>query len=132
MNTPLFAYNIYDSRCPTRDLLARLADKWVLLVMDKLENGPMRFNTLRREIMGITQKMLTQTLRKLERDGLIERTVFQTMPVTVEYRLTALATTLIETVTVLAHWAESNMDAVAAAQTAYDSANPSLNLQSLP
>jgi DNA-binding HxlR family transcriptional regulator len=122
MNTQLFEYNIYDSRCPTRDLLARLADKWVLLILDKLEQGPARFNSLRRDIMGITQKMLTQTLRRLERDGLVERTVFQSMPVTVEYKLTPLAATLIETVTVLAHWAESNMDAVAAAQVAYDQA----------
>ncbi|MFJ3056691.1 winged helix-turn-helix transcriptional regulator [Herbaspirillum sp. NPDC087042] len=120
MSTPLYEYDIYDSRCPTRDLLARLADKWVLLVLDRLDNGPTRFNTLRRDIMGITQKMLTQTLRKLERDGLVERTVFEGKPVTVEYKLTPLATTLIETVTVLAHWAESNMDAVAAAQEAFD------------
>ena len=120
MATRLFEYNIYDSRCPTRDLLARLADKWVLLVLDKLEQGPTRFNTLRRDIMGITQKMLAQTLKRLERDGLVERTVFQTKPITVEYKLTPLASTLIESVTVLAHWAESNMDAVSAAQTAYD------------
>ncbi|MCP1119215.1 DNA-binding HxlR family transcriptional regulator [Robbsia andropogonis] len=71
---------------------------------------------------SITQKMLAQTLKRLKRDGLVERTVFQAKPITVEYTLTHLGGTLIESVTVLAHWAESNMDTVSAAQTAYDNA----------
>jgi DNA-binding HxlR family transcriptional regulator len=123
MEKKRYEYNVYDNRCPTRDLLTRLADKWVLLVLDKLEQGPTRFNTLRREIMGVTQKMLTQTLRKLERDGLVERNIYNTMPMTVEYRLTPLAATLIETISGITHWAESNMDAVAAAQATYDQAH---------
>lgn len=115
-----YTYNIYEDRCPTRQVLERLADKWALLILDRLEAGPQRFNELKREIKQITQKVLTQTLRKLERDGLITRTVYATKPVTVEYALTALGATLTEAVGALAHWAEKNMDAVAAAQAAYD------------
>ncbi|POP46753.1 transcriptional regulator [Superficieibacter electus] len=123
MNEKQLPWNIYDDRYPTRDVLARLADKWALLVLGRLENGPMRFNHLRRDIRGISQKVLTQTLRKLERDGLISRQIFATVPVTVEYNLTSLGRTLTDTVTVLAHWVERNMDAVQAAQAAYDAAN---------
>jgi DNA-binding HxlR family transcriptional regulator len=117
-------YNVYEDRCPTRLVLDRLADKWALLILDRLREGPVRFNHLRREIKGISQKVLSQTLKKLERDGLISRSVFPTVPVTVEYRLTPLGQTLTETVSALAHWAESNMDAVLAAQAAYDGALP--------
>lgn len=70
MNKLQIPYDVYDDRCPTRDVLSRLADKWALLVLGCLEKEPQRFNNLRRQIRGITQKMLTQTLRKLERDGL--------------------------------------------------------------
>ena len=69
MNKLQLPYDVYDDRCPTRDVLSRLADKWALLVLGCLEKEPQRFNSLRRHIRGITQKMLTQTLRKLERDG---------------------------------------------------------------
>ncbi|WP_245000902.1 winged helix-turn-helix transcriptional regulator [Dickeya dadantii] len=103
-------------------VLERLADKWALLVLARLEqtHEPVRFNALKRGIKGITQKMLTQTLRKLERDGLISRKVFNTVPVTVEYALTPLGDTLTETVATLAHWAEKNIDAVLTAQAAWD------------
>ncbi|WP_254844800.1 winged helix-turn-helix transcriptional regulator [Dickeya dadantii] len=84
---------------------------------------PVRFNALKRGIKGSTQKMLTQTLRKLERDGLISRKVFNTVPVTVEYALTPLGDTLTETVATLAHWAEKNIDAVLTAQAAWDAAS---------
>lgn len=124
MNKPQLPYDIYDDRCPTRDVLARLADKWALLVLGCLETGPLRFNHLRRHIRGITQKMLTQTLRKLERDGLISRQIFPTVPVTVEYRLSPLGKTLTQTVSLLTLWVEDNMDAMSAAQQAYDKANP--------
>ncbi|WP_112661963.1 winged helix-turn-helix transcriptional regulator [Microvirga flavescens] len=117
------AYNVYEDRCPTRLVLDRLADKWALLILDRLEDGPVRFNHLRRDIKGISQKVLSQTLKKLERDGLISRTVFPTVPVTVEYALTPLGLTLTETVSALAHWAERNMDAVLAAQASYDAAS---------
>ena len=75
MNKLQLPYDVYDDRCPTRDVLSRLADKWALLVLGCLEKEPQRFNSLRRHIRGITQKMLTQTLRKLERDGLVSRKI---------------------------------------------------------
>jgi DNA-binding HxlR family transcriptional regulator len=114
------AYDVYKELCPTRMVLDRLADKWALLILDRLEDGPMRFNQLRRDIDGISQKVLSQALKKLERDGLLSRTVYPTVPVTVEYALTPLGHTLTDTVSALAHWAERNMDAVLAAQAAYD------------
>lgn len=116
------AYDVYEDRCPTRLVLDRLADKWAVLILDRLRIGPVRFNHIRRDIKGISQKVLSQTLKKLERDGLISRTVFPTVPVTVEYALTPLGLTLTETISALAHWAERNMDAVLAAQRTYDAA----------
>jgi len=120
MNYP---YNVYEDRCPTRMVLDRLADKWALLILDRLRVEAVRFNLLRREIKGISQKVLSQTLKKLERDGLIVRQAFPTVPVTVEYSLTPLGRTLTDTVAALAHWAEGNIEAVMAAQKAYDAAN---------
>ncbi|MDF2999635.1 MAG: transcriptional regulator, HxlR family [Xanthobacteraceae bacterium] len=117
-----YRYDVYEDRCPTRMVLDRLADKWAVLVLDRLEDGPVRFNAIRREIKGISQKVLSQTLKRLERDGLVTRTVYPTVPVTVEYALTPLGRTLTETVSALAHWAEHNMDAVLAAQAIYDAA----------
>jgi DNA-binding HxlR family transcriptional regulator len=89
-------------------------------VLDRLRDGPVRFNGLRRDIKGVSQKVLSQTLKALERDGLVSRSVFPTVPVTVEYAVTPLGRTLTETVAALAHWAERNMDEVLAAQAAYD------------
>ena len=114
------AYDVFEDRCPTRLVLDRLADKWALLVLDRLRDGPVRFNGLRRDIKGVSQKVLSQTLKALERDGLVTRSVFPTVPVTVEYAMTPLGRTLTETVAALAHWAERNMDEVLAAQAAYD------------
>lgn len=116
------AYDVYAMECPTRQVLDRLADKWALLLLDRLKSGPVRFNQLRREITGISQKVLSQALKKLERDGLISRSVTPTVPITVEYALTPLGATLTQTVAALAHWAETHMDAVRAAQLAYDAA----------
>lgn len=124
MNTSTQPYNVYEENCPTRSVLARLADKWVLLTLRRLESGPARFNALRRDIGGVSQRMLTQTLRRLERDGLVIREVFSTVPVTVEYRLSPLGMTLTETITVLAGWVESNMPAILDAQEKYDSYEP--------
>ncbi|QII40601.1 helix-turn-helix transcriptional regulator [Rouxiella badensis] len=120
MNAQQFPYDVYDDRCPTRDVLARLADKWALLVLGRLEKGPVRFNHLKRDIRGVTQKMLTQTLRKLERDGYISRKVYATVPITVEYHLTQLGKTLTDTITVMACWVEDNMDAIRQAQIVFD------------
>lgn len=113
-------YNVYEDRCPTRLVLDRIADKWALLILDRLSGGAVRFNHMRRDIKGISQKVLSQTLKRLERDGLISRAVFPTVPVTVEYAVTPLGRTLTETVTAITHWAERNMDAVLAAQASYD------------
>ena len=114
------AYDVFEDRCPTRLVLDRLADKWALLVLDRLRGGPVRFNGLRRDIKGVSQKVLSQTLKALVRDGLVSRSAFPTVPVTVEYAMTPLGRTLTETVAALAHWAERNMDEVLAAQAAYD------------
>jgi DNA-binding HxlR family transcriptional regulator len=115
-------YDIYENLCPTRKVLERLANKWALLILDRLRQGPVRFNQLQRDIKGISQKVLSQTLKKLERDGLLTRTVIPMVPVAVEYELSMLGQTLTESVATLAHWAEDNMDAVTAAQDAYDRA----------
>ncbi|MCW8996215.1 MAG: helix-turn-helix transcriptional regulator, partial [Psychromonas sp.] len=117
-----FVYDVYEERCPTRQVLGRLADKWALLILDSLESEAIRFNQLKRDIKGISQKVLSQTLKKLERDGLLSRTVYPTVPVTVEYALTPLGKTLTEAVSVFAHWTEHNMDAILAAQKSYDEA----------
>ncbi|MBV8048221.1 MAG: helix-turn-helix transcriptional regulator [Paludibacterium sp.] len=119
----LASYNVYSQACPARLVLDRLADKWSLLLMDRLSQGPVRFNQLRRDVEGISQKVLSQSLKKLERDGLIARRVFATVPVTVEYTLTELGATLSDTVASLAHWAERNIDAVLASQRQYDAHN---------
>lgn len=115
------AYDVYSARCPTRMVLDRIADKWAMLILGRLEDGPVRFNQLRREIEGVSQKVLSQSLKRLERDGLILRTVFATVPVTVEYALTPLGRTLTDTFSSVRRWAETNIEAVVAAQAAYDS-----------
>lgn len=110
----------YAANCPTRLVLDRIADKWTVLLLGLLGDGPVRFNRLRREIEGLSQKVLAQTLRKLERDGLISRTAFPTVPVTVEYALTPLGRTLAAAVEPLRVWAESHIQAVLHSQQAYD------------
>jgi DNA-binding HxlR family transcriptional regulator len=100
-------------------VLDRIADKWTMLVIVALEHGTLRFSELRRSIDGITQKMLTQTLRALERDGLVEREVIATVPVTVRYTLTPLGHSLADAVGVIRTWAYTNMDAIDAARQAY-------------
>ena len=97
--------NLSDQMCPSRLALDMLMDKWTPLVIFLLQNGPRRYTQLKRQIGGITQKMLTQTLRKLEREGLATRTVYPTSPPTVEYALTPLGETLREPLEELFHWA---------------------------
>lgn len=113
-------YDIYSDLCPARAVLDRIADKWALLIMDRLAHGPTRFNVLKRDVSGISQKVLSQTLKLLERDGLVSRKAYPTVPVTVEYALTPLGENLSMAVAAFAHWAESNMDAIRKAQLAYD------------
>jgi DNA-binding HxlR family transcriptional regulator len=112
--------NAYSADCPTRQILDRVGDKWAVLILLLLRNEPMRFNRLRRAIEGISQKMLSQVLKSLERDGLIRRRVIPTVPVTVEYSLLPLGATLAEAVDPLRDWAEKNLKEVLAAQRRYD------------
>ena len=109
-----------DEGCPMRDILDRVGDKWSVLVVILLRDGKMRFSGLRRAVEGISQRMLTQTLRQLERDGLVDRTVYPEVPVRVEYALTALGRTLIEPLSALAEWAQTNRDAILSNRAAYD------------
>jgi DNA-binding HxlR family transcriptional regulator len=111
----------YHATCPTRLILDRIADKWAVLLLGLLAERPTRFNELRRRIGGISQKMLAQTLKSLERDGLVRRRAFPTVPVTVEYSITPLGITLAQAVDPIRLWAEQNLKAVQAAQRRYDS-----------
>lgn len=120
MDTGHERYDILDVACPTRQVLARIGDKWSMLVICALEPGTLRFSALRRHIGDITQKMLTQTLRGLERDGLVTREVFPTVPVTVRYSLTPLGGSLAEAVDGLRGWAYAHMDAIDSARDDFD------------
>ncbi len=101
--------SVLDPRCPSRLVLDRIADKWTALVIQILAGGTMRYAALQREIGGISQKMLTQTLRSLERDGLVQRTVHPVVPPKVEYSLTKLGRTLIEPLQGLCRWSEKHL-----------------------
>jgi DNA-binding HxlR family transcriptional regulator len=113
-------YDVFVANCPSRQLLDRLSDKWVTLVLCALEDGSQRYSQLARTIAGVSQKMLTQTLRTLERDGMITRTVTASVPVTVTYELTALGRSLLVVFGGLKTWAESHMDEVIEARASYD------------
>ncbi len=102
------------------EMLARIGDKWTVLVVELLKGGPMRFNEIRRTVSGISQRMLTLTLRDLERDGLVTRTVYPTIPPRVEYQLTRLGRSLYEPVTAVANWVRRNRPAMEAARKAFD------------
>lgn len=108
-------------KCPAvRDVLNRIGDKWSVQIVDLLGDGAMRFSDLRRSIEGISQRMLTLTLRGLERDGLISRTVFPEIPPRVEYELTRLGRTLLEPIQGLAEWADRNRTAIQDARAKFD------------
>jgi DNA-binding HxlR family transcriptional regulator len=100
--------SVLDETCPARQALNLVASKWTVLIIYELGDGPSRFNQLQRAIGGITQKMLTQSLRQLEQDGILTRTVFSTVPPQVEYELTTLGKTLIEPLNALCTWAETH------------------------
>src|SRR5580698_8718459 len=102
------------------DVLARIGDKWSMFVVSRLGAGPMRFNELRRSIGSISQRMLTLTLRGLERDGLVTRTVFPTIPPRVDYALTPLGRDLLEPVSALGDWATRNQAKIARAREKFD------------
>lgn len=101
-------------------VLSRVGDKWTVLVVERLAGGPLRFNELRRLIGGISQKMLTTTLRGLERDGLVTRTIYPTIPPRVDYELTELGRELQVPVRALGEWARSNIARIDAAREKFD------------
>jgi DNA-binding HxlR family transcriptional regulator len=109
-------FNVYHQGCPSRLALALISERWTPLIVGLLAERPHRFGELRRKVEGISQKMLTQTLRNLERDGLLTRTAFPTVPVTVEYALTPLGQTLVPVLALIRDWAEQNAGAIVAAR----------------
>jgi DNA-binding HxlR family transcriptional regulator len=111
---------------PIRETLSRVGDKWSVLIVSLLSGGPLRFSELKRKIAAISQRMLTRTLRELERDGLLTRTVEPTVPPRVTYELTELGQTLLEPVKALANWARLNYDEIKKSQKKYDDMNASI------
>lgn len=114
------AFDAYFAECPSRKLLDRLSDKWVTLVLSSLASGERRYSDLARHIAGVSQKMLTQTLRGLERDGLVTRRVTPQVPVRVDYALTPLGQSLMPLVIAIKAWAEEHIEDVEAARERYD------------
>lgn len=104
----------------TREILDRVGDKWSLLVVGTLGDGPVRFNELKRHIEGISQRMLTLTLRSLERDGLVTRTIYPTIPPRVDYELTPLGRSLLAPVAALAAWAQAHTSDIESARQRFD------------
>ena len=114
------AFDAYFENCPSRRLLERISDKWVVLIMSQLADSSMRYSELTARIAGISAKMLTQTLRSLERDGLVNRHVTPSVPPRVDYELTGLGHSLSARIAPLKTWAENNMDTIQAARDQYD------------
>ncbi|WP_400765887.1 winged helix-turn-helix transcriptional regulator [Methylosinus sporium] len=110
------------SRCPVRDVLDRVGDKWTTLILIALAGGPQRFGALNRATPDISKRMLTQTLRTLERDGLVARRVYPTKPPSVDYRLTPLGVAMMEPLAALIRWAEQSHPAIVAARRRFDEA----------
>lgn len=107
--------------CPTRQTLARLADRWTVVIIESMASGTRRFGALRATATGISEKMLTQTLRSLERDGFVHRHVVPGTPPGVEYRLTDLGRSLLEPLNAVRAWGRQNIDDIERARSAYDS-----------
>ncbi|MGO4147661.1 winged helix-turn-helix transcriptional regulator [Paenarthrobacter sp. YAF11_1] len=118
MNAP--AWNVMVSTCPSRTSLAKIANKWTAMIVIALSDGPLRFGGLREAVDGISGKVLADTLRDLERDGIVSRTAYDQMPPRVEYELTPLGGTLREPLTALGRWAEQHIEDVMSARDAYD------------
>jgi DNA-binding HxlR family transcriptional regulator len=112
------------SPCRARAVLQRVGDKWSMYVIDLLGQGTMRFSELHRSIDGITARMLTVTLRGLERDGIVTRTIHPVIPPRVEYDLTPMGLTLLDAIGQLVTWADSHLPEIGAAQAAYDARHP--------
>ncbi|MEU4666443.1 helix-turn-helix domain-containing protein [Amycolatopsis sp. NPDC023774] len=114
------SWDVYLKSCPCRDVLDLLANKWTALVLGVLEQRPHRFGELRRAVGGISQKMLTQNLRNLERDGFVSRKVFPTTPPTVEYAFTPMGAEVSAHLVALSTWSQSNFDRIRDARNTYD------------
>jgi len=116
--TPKF--DVQNARCPARMLLTKIADKWAVLILAVLLERTTRFNEIRRRVQGVSQKMLTQTLRDLERCGLVAREIFPEVPPRVEYSLTPLGRSLVEVIDTVIDWAEAHTPQVLDAQKKFD------------
>jgi DNA-binding HxlR family transcriptional regulator len=116
------AFDVLNPKCPTQQVLDRVASKWTMLVILALAERTYRYAALRRRVAGVTQKMLTQTLRALERDGLVRRRVYDTVPVQTEYELTEMGRSLGQAVAVVRAWAYEHMDGIARARATFDAA----------
>jgi DNA-binding HxlR family transcriptional regulator len=114
-------WNPYDRNCPTRRLLDRIGDRWTVLIVGALSSGPLRYGEINERIDGVSQKMLTQTLRGLERDGLVKRTLQPQIPPRVDYELTEAGLTLREPLKALEAWAVTHMSGVIDSREEYDS-----------
>jgi DNA-binding HxlR family transcriptional regulator len=112
--------DVFSANCPTREILDLISDKWSTLIISLLHESPKRFSELQRRIEGISQKMLTQNLRNLERSGLLTRTVYPQVPPKVEYNLTPLGETLYVPISAVQRWAEAYISQVQQAQQNYD------------
>lgn len=117
------SHQMFSANCPSRLLFEQVADKWSMMVLTVLGDGPHRFNAIRRRIHGLTQKALTSCLRRLERNGLVARTVIPSSPVGVEYALTPLGDSLLQPFTALYRWMIQHQDQVDQARLAYDADN---------
>ncbi|MFF2844739.1 winged helix-turn-helix transcriptional regulator [Streptomyces sp. NPDC058001] len=113
-------YDAFLKSCPTNQLLDRISDKWVSLIVSALAPGPLRYSELNRVIAGVSPKMLTQTLRSLERDGILTRAVTPSVPVRVDYALTPLGLSLSRLLSAVKDWAETHIEEVHEARTRYD------------
>jgi DNA-binding HxlR family transcriptional regulator len=118
------AYDVFRQNCPSRQVFDLIGERWAALALLALHGQPQRFSALRRRIEGISQKMLTQTLRAFERDGLVRREAFATVPVTVEYSLTPLGDSLCEVIEDLRAWAYANAGTMNSARQAYHQQHP--------
>ncbi|MET8046146.1 MULTISPECIES: winged helix-turn-helix transcriptional regulator [unclassified Streptosporangium] len=114
------AVDAYLRECGSRKVLEAIANKWTCLLVDALRDGPVRFGVLRRRLDGITQKSLTQSLRNMERDGMVIRTVYPTIPPRVEYELSALGHSVVTLMEGIKSWSEEHMPEIMAARDAYD------------
>ena len=120
MDTNGAAFDVMSPDCPSRLVLQRMGDKWTPLVFLALESGPRRFSQLRADIGGATPKVLTQTLRQLERDGLLTRTIYPEIPPRVDYALTRLGGTLLGPLEIMREWSQSHAASILRARSDYD------------